>query len=259
MLSTRKNYIWCATRKYTRSIIVFNLHQRLSRVFKSWIICSFADDTNIFVTGERYNEAASKANNVLNTVFQYMQANKLHINMDKYFFMHFNPHKNGIPDIDEEKIVIKINDEEVEEVTETKFLGVIIDNELSWQAHISTLVTKLQCCIGQINRIKKFIPEWLFKTLYHTLFESHMVYGITVWGGVSKAKLEPLFITQKHCVRILFGDSEAYFDKFKTAVRTREPKIILGKVEPKSLKLGNSFFEREHTKAIFNELNLLSL
>ena len=219
----------------------------------------FADDTNIFVTGKSYNEAASKANSILNTVFQYMQANKLHINMDKSVFMHFNPHKNDVFECEEEKIIIKINDEEIEEVTETKFLGVIIDNELSWQAHISTLVTKLQCCVGQINRIRKFIPEWLHKTIYHTLFESHLVYGITVWGGVSKTKLAPLFIAQKHCVRILFGDSEAYFDKFRTAIRTREPKMILGKIDPKSLKLGTSFFEREHTKAIFNELNLLSL
>ena len=37
----------------------------------------FADDTNIFVTGKSYNEAASKANSIFNTVFQYMQANKL--------------------------------------------------------------------------------------------------------------------------------------------------------------------------------------
>ena len=154
----------------------------------------------------------------------------------------FDPQINNISDNEREKIVIKINNEEVKEVTETKFLGVIIDNQLSWQAHISSLVTKLQCCTGQINRIKKFIPEWLFNTLYHSLFESHLVYGITVWGNISKAKLEPLFVTQKHSVRILFGDSEAYFDKFRTAIRTREPKIILGTIDSKSLKLGNKFF-----------------
>ena len=56
----------------------------------------------------------------------------------------------------------------------------------------------------------------------HTLFESHLIYGITVWGGESKTKLEPLFNLQKKCLRILFGDKEAYYlDKFRTSVRTR--------------------------------------
>ena len=56
--------------------------------------------------------------------------------------------------------------------------------------------------------------------LYHTLFESDLVYGITVWGGIAQNKLNPIFVTQKMCLRILFGNKAAYLDKFKTCVRT---------------------------------------
>ena len=55
------------------------------------IFVLFADDTNIFVTAKSKSEAAAKANIVLDSVFKYMQANKLHINMKKSCYMHFRP------------------------------------------------------------------------------------------------------------------------------------------------------------------------
>ena len=83
-----------------------------------------------------------------------------------------------------EKIPPTLFGEEIEEVTETKFLGVIIDNQLSWEPHLNTLHKKLKCIAGQLNHIIDYIPESLHKSLYHTLYESHLSYGITVWGGI---------------------------------------------------------------------------
>ena len=207
----------------------------------------FADDTNIFVTGKNYNEATTRANSILDAVFRYTLANKLHINLEKTCFMHFKP-KAQSDDI--EKNVLTINGIEIEEVTETKFLGITIDNQLSWNSHITSLTKKLKCCVGQINRISNLIPKELYKSIYHTLYESHLNYGITVWGGTSKAKLRPLFIGQKHCIRILFGDKEAYLDKFNTAVRARPVQ---------EQKLGQEFFEKEHSKPIFNSNEIMTV
>ena len=209
----------------------------------------FADDTNIFVSGKTYIDAANRANIILDAVSKYMSANKLHLNMDKLCFMHFSPNRNDHTDEDS-SVVIKINEVEIEEVTETKFLGVIIDNNLSWEPQLEAVAKKLKCCAGQLNRIKHFIPVDLHKSLYHTLFESHMSYGITVWGLVSHNKLSKLFLLQKHCIRIMFGDREAYLDKFKTAVRVR------GRGEE---KLGPDFYMREHTKPIFNSNEILTI
>ena len=98
---------------------------------------------------------------------------------------------------------------------------------------------KLRCCTGQLNRIKVYLPTSLYKSLYHTLFESHLSYGITVWGGVLHIKLNTVFVAQKYCMRIMFGDKEAYPEKHRTAARTR----------PKELqKLGPEFLKLEHTK-----------
>ena len=158
--------------------------------------------------------------------------------------MHFKPHSPNYKNSSKHPTQpVKIDDNEIPYVKETKFLGVIIDDELSWSPHIKNLTNRLKYHIGSINRIKDNIPSCLHKSLYHTLFESHLLYGITVWGGVSKSKLEPLLKAQKKCLRILFGDKEAYLDKFKTCARVRPPT---------SLILGDEFFRKEESKPLFN-------
>ena len=108
----------------------------------------------------------------------------------------------------------------------------------------------LSSSIGIINRIKDSIPISLHKNLYHTLFESHLCYGITSWGGVPESKLCPLFKIQKRCIRILFGNKEKYLNKFKTCCRVRP-------VEEQML--GQEHYEKEHTKPLLNKHNLMTV
>ena len=139
--------------------------------------------------------------------------------MKKCCYMHFKPKistSNGGQENNNnnnnQHTRIRINDYEIDEVEETKFLGVaIIDNKLTWLPHLKLLAKKLRCCSEQLNRIN-FLPTHLYKNLYHTLFKSHLSYAISVWGGVSETKINPLFIAQKHCIRILFGDKEKYLE-----------------------------------------------
>ena len=138
-------------------------------------------------------------------------------------------------------------------VKSTKFLGVIIDDKLNWNEHITELVKKLASCTGVLNRIKDNVPTRLHKDLYHTLFESHLSYGITVWGRVSQNRLLPLFRAQKKCIRTLFGDKNAYLDKFMTCARCRP---FTGK---DSQKLDGEFFMKEHSKPLFNDTKVLTI
>ena len=80
--------------------------------------------------------------------------------------------------------MIRINDYEIDEVEGTKFLGVTIDNKLTWLAHLKLLAKRLTCS-GQLNGTKTHLPTQLYKNLYHTLFESYLSYVRSVWGGLS--------------------------------------------------------------------------
>ena len=78
-----------------------------------------------------------------------------------------------------------------------------------------------------------------------------MGYGITVWGVVLQEKSDDrVFITQKHCVRILFGDLKAYLNKHATCARARPFGFQ---------KLGAEFYSKEHSKPIFNQLKILTV
>ena len=101
-----------------------------------------------------------------------------------------------------------------------------------------------------MSLIRHVVPKELYNSLYHTLFESHLSYCISVWGGAAKSKTDKLFILQKKCIRILFGDLEAYLDKFRTCARARP----FG-----SQILGTEFFKLESSKPLFNGQKLLTI
>ena len=111
-------------------------------------------------------------------VSKYMLVNKLHINLGKLCYIKFGPISN-ITETKLEDRLIKIGETPIKQVSETKFLGIIIDDKLSWNPQIQYLRRKLSSSISILNRIKDSIPILLHKHLYHTLFESHLCYGIT--------------------------------------------------------------------------------
>ena len=99
----------------------------------------------------------------------------------------------------------------------------------------------LSCSAGILNLIKDNIPEELHKNLYYTLFESHLSYLTT--------KLSHFLNNKKKCLRILFGDKEAYLNKFKTCARARG-------IE--NQYLGQEFYRRENSKPLFNRNNIMN-
>ena len=220
----------------------------------------YADDTNIFVVGPSKESTFHKANEVLDYVTTFMRCNLLHINMSKCCYIHFRPPYESdetcarvrpFADETDKSRSIFINGTCIHKVTSTKFLGIIIDDKLNWKPHLKYLTNKLRSITGAICRIRKSVPADLYLKIYKALFESHLTYGITVWGVALKDQPDDkLFIVQKHCVRVLFGDLDAYLAKTSTCARTRP----YGKQ-----KLGNLYYQKEHTKPIFTRLQLLSV
>ena len=154
-------------------------------------------------------------------------------------------------DIYDKSRAIFINGQKITKVKSTKFLGIFIDEKLNWSAHLDYLEKKLRSVSGALCRIRRSIPVEYYKTIYAALFESHLSFGISVWGVALKQNdSDKVFITQKHSIRVLFGDLDAYLDKLATCARVRE----FGKQ-----KLGSKFYTKEHTKPIFNRLKLLTV
>ena len=217
----------------------------LCNASKLSIFVLFADDTNVFISADSKKAVFEKANQILFSISEYMKCNKLHINFKKSCFIHFSPSNRG-KNLDPNHYTLELNNTMIQQVTETKFLGVTIDDKLSWVPHISNLTKTLRSQTGMLYNMKNCIPKSLHKEIYQTLFQSHLTYGISVWGGVSNSKLKPLFTTQKKCIRTLFGDTEACTNKIETCDEG------LQELEVRS-------FIKQHTKPLFTKLEFLTI
>ena len=99
----------------------------------------FADDTNIFVSSETKAEAYKSANLVLQAVYTYMKTNQLHINLGKCAHMYFRHDLNKEERLScartrtiDSEFHLSVNGQKIKRVDKIRFLGVIIDDLLSW-------------------------------------------------------------------------------------------------------------------------------
>ena len=61
-----------------------------------------------------------------------------------------------------------------------------------------------------LYKIRQFTPSHVLTSLYHSLFSSHLTYGICAWGFANKNLIEKLFKLQKRVIRaITFADYRA--------------------------------------------------
>ena len=119
----------------------------LTNVSNFFMPILFADDTNLFCIGTDLKEIIRLVNEEISKIYDWVNANKFSLNIDKTNFMLFTP-KNFSRCID----AIVINQIKIQEVKETKFLGVIIDNKLKWSAHI--------ICTSAKRLLKVLVSYW---------------------------------------------------------------------------------------------------
>ena len=108
--------------------------------------------------------------------------------------MIFFKHPRIIP-----KLSISIDGNPVEQVTNFNFLGITLDQNLTWNDHISKISIKVARVIGIMNKLKHIFPHQILRTLYNSLIHPHLFYGLYIWGFSQ----EWLTILQKKAVRIL--------------------------------------------------------
>ena len=70
----------------------------------------------------------------------------------------------------------------IEHVDNFKFLGIMIASKLTWINHKNYVGNKLSRICGVMARLKQYVPMYILKTIYNSLFLSHVNYGISTWG-----------------------------------------------------------------------------
>ena len=133
----------------------------------------FADDTNLFISNHCILKLEDQINKELSNVDTWFKVNKLSLNASKTNYMIFGSSKKQM-DKESMTLQIKIDGEEIQRVTSTKFLGVLIDDSLNFKCHIDHLVRKLSKYVGLFFKLRHLLPSSTLLTLYKTLFEPHL-------------------------------------------------------------------------------------
>ena len=178
-------------------IFTNDLHRHL--VYSSSIL--FADDTTLYKTHRNLVYLKWCLEDDLNTLSDWFAANKLTLNLDKTVCMLFQ--KNNMKD----EIILKVNDITIRNQTETKFLGMWLNQSLNWHSHIQKLTLKIKRNKYLLNNGKHLMDLNTKKLVYYSHIASHLQYGILLWGNnASKEQLNKLQKLQTKCLELVQGN-----------------------------------------------------
>jgi hypothetical protein len=91
----------------------------------------------------------------------------------------------------------------LKQVTFVKFLGVIIDEELTWKNHISSVLKTVIKCTGLIAKLRHYANRNTFKLIHYALAYPYLTYGNLVWENTYPTRLQKIMNVQKKIVRLI--------------------------------------------------------
>ena len=104
------------------------------------------------------------------------------------------------------RVTLSLNRNTIFESSKIKYLGVIMDSRLTWKHHIFELGKKLNRAVGMLYKLRQIrCNKQILLSIYHSLFQSHLMYGLCVWGNTANSYLEKLYLTQKRAIRSIAG------------------------------------------------------
>ena len=176
------------------AIIIFYNDIQCLDLYGSLIL--FADDTTLINTDKSKKYLEFQMQHDMATLIDWFKANKLSLNLSKSVLLRF------WRDEKEPRENLNINGLYIPEVDTTKFLGVHLDKNLSLDDHLTQLFNKLNNNRYLLSISKKFLSETNLVKLYYVHIYSHIKYGITAWGSMTKkSQLDNIYSIQKKCIK----------------------------------------------------------
>jgi hypothetical protein len=179
----------------------------------------FADDTAGLVSGPELRPLIQKANLELQKIGTWFRANKMAVNVSKTKYIIFKPkckritlnrgegvifNDNDIDENDPSKIfeLDRIYDENPTVADKSfKLLGVLLDENLTFNYHCNYVCTKLTQANFIINKVKNILPKKALRTLYYSLFHAHLLYCLPIYICTPSKNVKKIKLLQKKVIR----------------------------------------------------------
>ncbi|XP_026728807.1 uncharacterized protein LOC113494593 [Trichoplusia ni] len=158
----------------------------------------FADDTTIIIKSNQPQNLSSQVNKALGEIIKWLDTNKLKINISKTNVIYFKTWKSKPIQLN-----VSYNTSVIEQIHCSKFLGITVDEHITWKTHIENVCVKINRFVFALRKITCITSMQTALMVYHAYVCSVIRYGIIVWGNSSD--ISRVFIAQKKCVRAMFN------------------------------------------------------
>ena len=163
----------------------------------------FTDDTNLFISHKNIDSLFASTSKKLENASTWFKSNKLSLNVDKTKWLLFHPLSKS-QSLPQTLPNLLIENMHIKREHITKFLGVFIDESLSWKQHIDIVSSKISKSIGILYKSRDVLSKQCLKQLYFSFIHNYVNYANIAWASTSKSKLERLYRCQKHTARIIY-------------------------------------------------------
>ena len=214
-LSNRKQYVSCNNTASYISTVEYGVPQGsvlgplLFIVYVNDIVNAvngvnirlFADDTALFIHGKDVETIYNKMRDCLIRMSEWFKCTRLTLHLNKTSYSIFHGPKKKISRMYDK---MSIDDSVILRENKVKYLGLIIDETLSWQGHIDYIIASLSKFYGIFNKIKHMVPKKHKLTIYNAYVLSKICYGIEIYGSVNKTQSKRLQVVSNKLLKILF-------------------------------------------------------
>lgn len=160
----------------------------------------FADDTALFYPAACNGIIMRQMKEDLNLLLVYFNTNLLSLNLTKTKLMLFHsPRKKVVCDN-----VVMVESIVIERVDSFKYLGIILDETLSWKSHISHVEKKVASMCGIMRRISGFVTRKALLSYYYAYIHSQLNYLVSIWGRACISNIKKLQVLQNRCLKTIF-------------------------------------------------------
>ena len=172
-------------------------------------VTMYADDTTLSHSSKNITDLNENLNRDLCNLKQWLQGNKLSLNLIKTQAMVVGSRPN-LKKISDKKLqppTFVIDDSQIEIVEKAKYLGVQLDQHLVWDEHARYVCTKVSRALGFLKYAKKLLPQETLSHIYRGIVEPYFRYCSSVWGSCGETRLLTLQKLQNRAARIVTNSS----------------------------------------------------
>ena len=194
--------------------LLFLLYINDLYLFTNFQINLFADDAYLSLSHTCAELLEQSVNAELGKVYSWLCSNKLSLNIKKTTYLVFSRRKS------KPTLSVEIGGSKLVQSSSVKYLGVIIDDKLTWKEHIQQVENKVSSGCWALFKLRPYVEREVLLKVYYGLVYQQLQYCISCWGGVPTARLRSLLTLQKRSVRSICNvnrltPSEPLFRKLK--------------------------------------------